>query len=165
MSLIRGSEAWMHQHYGPGWPKCDLATANLKSIRIFGRDVSVHEDAVRAFMRLDHIFRENAPKYYKKLCTQPDIGTYNCRAIAGTDTASNHSFGTAIDIDWQENHRDSDPFDQPIWTEAKAAVQKVEAEGFMRWGGRYRSPDPMHFEVMWTHEELKARITKEGLKK
>lgn len=164
-SNIRGSAEWARKHYGPGWPNCNGASSHLKAVEIFGRELLVHEDAVRAFMRLDRIFRNTTPEYYKHLCKQVDNGTYNCRPIGNTLTPSNHSFGIAIDLDWQQNYQDTDPFDQPMWLRGKESVLKIEREGFMRWGGRYRSPDPMHFETMWTPAEIRARINKEGAKK
>jgi len=167
MSHVRGSAEWMTAHFGRGWPDCQ---APLKSVEIFGRNLTVHKDAVRAFRRLDRIFKENAPAYYKKLCEQFDVGTFNCRPIGGTQTASNHSFGTAIDLDTQENAFGKDPFACPIWTQAKKAVLKVENEGpegmpLFRWGGRYRTPDAMHFEVMLTPSELSRRLFIDGRKK
>lgn len=120
--------------------------------------------AKRALRRLDRIFKANSPAYYKKLCKELDVGAYNCRAIAGTSTPSNHSFATAIDLDWQENARDGD-YQSAMRERGMASVKKVEAEGFMRWGGRYSSPDDMHLEVIVTPEQLKRMYTWRGTKK
>ncbi len=120
--------------------------------------------ATRALRRIDRVFKETVPAYYKKLCTQPDNGTYNCRPIAGTSVPSNHSFGTAIDLDWQENARDGD-YRSEMRDRGMPAIRKLEREGFVRWGGRYSSPDDMHLEVVWTPEKLKAAYTWRGTKK
>lgn len=163
--MVPGSAEWARKYFGPGWPDCDEAAANLKAVDIFGKTFYVHKKAIRAFRRLDHIFKHTTPAYYRHLCEQVDNGTYNCRPIGGTNIPSFHSFGLAIDLDWQQNYQDSDPFDQPMWTRGKKSVLKVENEGFMRWGGRYRSPDPMHFDVIWTPTKINKHIDKEGLKK
>jgi hypothetical protein len=125
-----------------------------------------NKKAKRALRRLDRIFRETVPKYYRDICNDParDTGSYNCRQIAGTNVPSNHSFGTAADIDWQENARDGD-YESEMRDRGMPAIHKVEREGFMRWGGRYSSPDDMHFECLLTPAELKERYTWRGTKK
>lgn len=149
----------MVQHYDAP------CTAPLKVIEIFDRNIGVHPEAVRAFRRLDRVFKRNARKYWKHLKHQADTGAYNCRKIGGTNTWSNHAFATAIDIDWNENGYGKDPFDCPIWKRGRRAVRKLEKEGVFRWGGRYRTPDAMHFEVMLTPAELKKKYKKDGRRK
>lgn len=151
-----GTEAWARAVYGP---PCD--TAQMVQVFIFGRNMTVHKKAKRAFLRLDHIFKEKAPKYYRDICRESDSGTYNCRKIAGTDTYSNHAFGLAIDLDWQENARDGD-FKSEMRTRGADVIVQVEKEGFMRWGGRYSSPDDMHFEVVMTLAQLLLRYNLKG---
>ena len=80
----------------------------------------------------------------------PIGGTYNCRAIAGSDQTSMHAWGAAIDL----NTRYSD-----YWRWARPAqgmagyrnrippevVAAFERHGFV-WGGRWSHFDTMHFE-------------------
>lgn len=153
-----GTEAWARAVYGPPCKGPFVQTF------IFGRNLTVHKKAVRAFKRLDHIFREKAPKYYRDICRDSDTGTYNCRVIAGTNTYSNHAFGLAIDLDWQENARDGN-WESEMRNRGMEVIKQVEKEGFMRWGGRYSSPDDMHFEVVWTPAQLFARYTLKGTKR
>ncbi len=82
---------------------------------------------------------------------KPTAGTFNCRVIAGTDRASMHSYGVAIDINTAHAH---------YWRNAKAdgkgrlayqndipieVVEIFERHGFI-WGGKWYHYDTMHFE-------------------
>jgi hypothetical protein len=60
-------------------------------------------------------------------------GCWNPRTIAGTNQPSRHAWGGAVDIVPFEN----DP----------AVVDVFERWGFT-WGGRWVSPDPVHFEYV-----------------
>ena len=83
----------------------------------------------------------------------PTAGTFNCRVIAGTDRASVHAHGAAIDINTKHAH---------YWRNAKAGagaggtlayqneipfeiVDIFERHGFI-WGGKWYHYDTMHFE-------------------
>lgn len=81
----------------------------------------------------------------------PPAGTYNCRAIAGTDRLSPHGFAIAIDIATPRAHHWR-------WTRPDATgryryrnaipmeiVETFERHGFI-WGGRWYHYDTMHFE-------------------
>ena len=90
-----------------------------------------------------------------------DTGAYNCRYIAGTTTWSNHSTGTAVDVNWQSNPRASHLITDmpPAMIRAIEAIETVDGIQVFRWGGRYsNSPDAMHFEVMVTPEQLARGI-------
>ena len=76
---------------------------------------------------------------------KPSAGTYNCRKIAGTDLASAHGYGIAIDI--ATKHSD-------YWRWSKSGyrnqipheiVEIFERHGFI-WGGKWKHFDTMHFE-------------------
>ena len=80
----------------------------------------------------------------------PSAGTYNCRAIAGTDRRSMHAYGAAIDISTRYS-------DYWLWAKPDAAgipyrdripfeiVDIFERHGFI-WGGKWYHYDTMHFE-------------------
>ena len=76
------------------------------------------------------------------------IGGYNYREIRGsegTGKLSNHSSGTAIDINW-----DKHPLAAvgTIPADKVGAMRREAAKRGLRWGGDYRSrKDEMHFEV------------------
>jgi D-alanyl-D-alanine carboxypeptidase len=82
---------------------------------------------------------------------RPTQGTYNCRAIAGTNRYSAHRFGIAIDIAgahshyWAWSKPDANgrfPYKNEIPWEI---VHIFEKHGFI-WGGKWYHYDTMHFE-------------------
>ena len=90
----------------------------------------------------------------------PPAGTYNCRAIAGTERVSPHGLGIAIDISTKQ---------ADYWRWSKAGVDGrpayrnrippeivtiFEKHGFI-WGGKWYHYDTMHFE--YRPELLPAR--------
>lgn len=152
----RGSATWAAESFGA---RC--SADDQKTIKFFGRDRVFHRGTTRHFKRLDRIFKERAPKYHRRLCLQPDVYSYSCRVIAGTQVWSLHSWPIAADLDSAENARGVDEFESLIWREAKAAVRRAEVEGF-RWGGRYTSPDAMHFETLLTPAEQRRFYTWRG---
>lgn len=173
MSLVPGSEAWAKHYFGdPGIPGsaqgAQFAAKNIVVCNIFDRDIRVHKDAQRAFKHLSLIFKHHNPNYWKAVNegTYDDWG-FSHRFIAGTSVLSNHSFGTATDIDATKNPRTSDPDETKsyIWRQARESILRVEDIGFMRWGGRYSSPDPMHFELIKTPEWIKLHFDKDGRRK
>lgn len=68
-------------------------------------------------------------------------GGYNYRTIAGTNKLSNHAHGAAIDVNWTDNARGT-PGNIP----ADLARSLAQKHG-LTWGGDWKNPDPMHFEV------------------
>lgn len=102
--------------------------------------------------RLEAVSREldGLPASFDKFLA-PAGGTYNCRTIAGTDRASAHGYGIAIDIAVSSS-------DYWRWAPGAAAgkvsyrnripleiVHIFERHGFI-WGGRWYHYDTMHFE-------------------
>lgn len=73
-------------------------------------------------------------------------GGFNSRYIAGTTTPSRHAFGEAVDVNWDENPRGGRgkiPSD---------VARAVAAKHGMVWGGDWKNPDDMHFEVARTRQ-------------
>lgn len=68
-------------------------------------------------------------------------GGYNPRTIRGSTTPSQHAFGRAIDVNWDDNARGTRGN-----IPADLARQLAVKHG-MTWGGDWRNPDPMHFEI------------------
>jgi len=69
-------------------------------------------------------------------------GTYNCRKIAGTNSWSLHSYGTAIDLNPSKN-----PFKKPLTHNYPQAfitdvlIQKaLDGNPLFRWGGAWSTP-------------------------
>jgi hypothetical protein len=80
----------------------------------------------------------------------PAAGTFNCRAIAGTERLSMHAFGAAIDLNtaygdywrWSGGDQEMRPYRNRIPLEI---VRVFEKHGFI-WGGRWAHFDTFHFE-------------------
>jgi hypothetical protein len=71
-----------------------------------------------------------------------ESGGYANRNIAGTNTRSQHAFGNAVDVNWNDNPRGgSQPSMPPFLADSLARKHGVE------WGGLWNNADPMHFEV------------------
>ena len=74
-----------------------------------------------------------------------ETGGYANRNIAGTNTKSRHAHGEAVDINWNQNPRGGPgQISNQISPEA---IRAIAAKNGLRWGGDWRNPDPMHFEV------------------
>lgn len=127
--------------WGPGWPNCDRAQI-VTLVRHDGLRLPIHQDLaelVAILMDLTELMGYDI--------RPGSTWGYACRPIAGTSTPSNHSWGTAVDINAPQN-----PRRRPLTTDIPQDVSNLwKAHGF-RWGGDYRvsTPDPMHFEFMGT---------------
>lgn len=124
--------------WGPAWPECNRSQI-VTLVRNDGLRLPIHEDLVGLVALLLDLTE------LAGYDVVPDwTWGFACRAIAGTDTPSNHSQGTAIDINAPVNPRRR-PLTHNIPTRV---IDLWKAHGF-RWGGDYvtSTPDPMHFEV------------------
>jgi D-alanyl-D-alanine carboxypeptidase len=91
-----------------------------------------------------------------------DDWSYAYRDVRGSDSVlSNHSSGTALDLNATKH---------PLGKEGtftKVQVKKINElcdKYGIRWGGNYKGrKDEMHFEIIETPDEVKARINKLGL--
>jgi hypothetical protein len=91
-----------------------------------------------------------------------DVGVYDDWGYAspvvipGSNVISNHASGTAIDINSSKHpwhRRTYKPF-------KKRKIRLLAKKYALRWGGDYKnSVDEMHFEIVETPEQVKARIT------
>jgi peptidoglycan hydrolase-like protein with peptidoglycan-binding domain len=74
-------------------------------------------------------------------------GSYNPRFVRGsTTTLSNHSFGSAFDIDASWNAYGTQPALVGNKGSVRQLVEIANNNGFY-WGGHFSKPDGMHFEV------------------
>lgn len=134
--------------WGQGWPNCDYS--NIVTVTLStGARMPVHRDIAEL---VGFLSQETIRRGYH--IRKEDTWGYACRAIAGTSTPSNHSWGLAVDINAQSNpYTYSLVTDMPRWM-----YEMWEAHGF-RWGGRYSNKkDAMHYEFMGTPTDA-ARIT------
>lgn len=87
---------------------------------------------------------------------------YAFRPIRGqTETLSNHSSATAVDL-----NSNSHPLGkrETFTMEQETIVRQIAAKYGCRWGGDYKNrADEMHFEINLTPKQVKERITALGL--
>lgn len=103
-----------------------------------GAKVSVSKDAAPAFQGL--LADLEAAGYPINPKT---TGGYNRRMIAGTQTPSEHAFGNAVDVNWNDNPQGAG---KPSTIPPELARQLAAKYG-LTWGGDFKTnPDPMHFE-------------------
>lgn len=124
--------------WGPGWPNCQsskMARAKAPG----GAAAQVRKEIVAL---VETLFAITELEGYKLKAAS--TGGYNCRAIAGTRTASNHSWGLAVDLNWNDN-----PYSLIFKSDIPPAVVNAWEQAGFYWGGRYRvRKDAMHFEYL-----------------
>ena len=147
-----------------GWPASkDQAAIKIKSFPIKGTDIKIRCNELAgvilaAFAAEFHTQVEPIDK------GELDDWGYNYRPVRGTtDKLSNHSSGTAIDLNATKHPLGKEhTFTGVQEVKLKALVKKYG----LRWGGSYKTrKDEMHFEVIETPEQVKLRINKLGLNK
>lgn len=142
--------------WGAGWPHCQAS--KMKTIvaqdQTSGENYDIKVTVRAEVADLVVALLEATDKAYD--IDQHDTGAYACRPIAGTSTASNHSWGLAIDLNWEDNP-------QGQWTTCvipPAVVAMWVACGF-GWGGFYKgTPDRMHFEYLGTPSSVAKDLKK-----
>lgn len=118
----------------PG-PRCSVATTTVSA---GGVRVTVRSE-------LASLVRELLDRT-KKMGYAMDAastGGYNCRYIAGTTTPSNHAYGRAVDINWNQN-----PHSYTFRSTLPPKVVSMWMNAGFYWGGHYSKPDTMHFEYV-----------------
>lgn len=93
-----------------------------------------------------------------------DDWAYAYRNVRLSDSElSNHASGTAIDLNATKHPLGM----QNTFTKQQAATIRELCKKYgIRWGGDYtKRKDEMHFEIVETPDEVKARIEKLGLKR
>lgn len=136
----------------PGWPNCPPASS-LTEIEVDGRKFLLHKTVAPLF---EAFLRSIVAGGYRIGTGQLDDWSFVCRPIAGTSKPSNHSRGTAIDINATTN-----PQSYRLQTDIPDWVVKTAARYGISWGGDYRYPtkaDPMHFEYRGTKAEAELLV-------
>lgn len=139
--------------WGSGWPNCQTSKM-VKVVSDAGHHVNVRREIGQLVATL---FQIQVTRGY-----DPNPGTllqtwgFACRAIANTRTASNHSWGLAIDNRATENPY-STTFKSTI---PPKVVNDWEVCGFY-WGGRYTNKkDTMHFEYIGRPADVAGHLAK-----
>lgn len=140
--------------WGRGWPACQRQLIHTL-VRADGLRLPVHQDLTGLVAILLDL-TEMAGYDVKPGQTWG----FACRPIAGTSTASNHSWGTAVDINAPSN-----PRKRPLTTNIPRSVVNLWKNHGFRWGGDYvgSTPDPMHLEFMGSTadaQRIEARLRK-----
>ena len=144
-----------------GWPASkDAAEIGIKSYPIPGTSIKIRcaEKVAPLLVALCADFH--------KLVEPIDEGTldswgYAFRPIRGqTETLSNHSSGTAVDLNASKHaltHRNT--FTPENMIKCKALAAKYGC----KWGGDWKRADEMHFEINLNPKQVIERITTLGL--
>jgi hypothetical protein len=125
--------------------KCADGPGRFANPEFFGKRIGgVPRVAVDAFEALETALKATGYKPHSRWA-------YNCRKIKGSDAFSLHSYGIAIDIDPADNpFTEGDPFAgklQPIHVKAVLAIRNAKGKVVWSWGGNWRKPDRMHFQI------------------
>lgn len=137
--------------WGSGWPHCQPGkqkTVSGGGIRVTVR-AEIAELVGNLLVATDKLY--NLDGNY--------TGGYNCRPIANTSTPSNHSWGLAIDINYNKNPRTASTAN--FHSEIPPAVVAMWNDCGFFWGGFYNhSSDTMHFEFIGTPASVAGYLAK-----
>jgi hypothetical protein len=160
---IPGTEAWMREKWGP---PCNVRLVPVTLVPDYkadpgqGRTINVEKRAARAFKFFAWALQEYAPKYARHVDDIMDDWVYNCRHI-GNDPSrpmSNHSWGTALDLDAVKN-----PYGSEGKIRNRREFLELVSEAGFRWGGAYTTTkDGMHFELIIGPAQVKTRFDRRG---
>ena len=132
--------------WGPGWPSPAAGhdVVGVSADRSGAKFVVRRAIAVLVDMLVDWT---ESPRGGDYVLHPEQCGSYNNRPIGGTQVASNHSWGLAVDLNWNANRLNS----KGERTIPDSVAQTWKKYGFA-WGGDYGGPakDWMHFEFMGT---------------
>lgn len=155
-----------HSSFGSGWPNCDYSNIRTIIRPVDGLRVAAHVELVPLVALLIDLTEMHG------LDVLPGQTWGNaCRPIRGTQRPSNHSWGTAIDInapsnpmasaDWHRRNANATVLGRRLHTQfTDEIVNMWKAAGF-GWGGEYvNRPDPMHFEFKGSVQDARNNYRK-----
>ncbi len=137
--------------WGSGWPHCQ--SSKMTTIHPVGRAITCRTEAATVF---DYLVRRFDAEV-EDINAVPDDGAFACRPIRGSEppVASNHSWGLAIDLNWNKHPLGATGTFAP-WQVIRIHLTTSELR-FVRWGGDYfHRHDEMHFEWMGTPTDMAA---------
>ena len=146
-----------------GWPASkDQAEIGIKSYAVPGTLIKL-----RCAEKVAPLLVGFAAEFHN-LIEPLDVGSlddwgYAFRMVRGTtDKLSNHSSGTAIDLNASRHPLKSINTFEPAKVPMLKALCKKYA---LTWGGEWTRPDPMHYEISINAVKVAALITQLGLEK
>jgi len=135
--------------WGPGWPNCQ--ESKMVTHTVFGVDFVMRREMVTIF---DYLIRRHDATI-EDINVGVDDYCFSCRAIRGTRTASNHSWGLALDLNSAQHPLGVDH----TWDARQLLMGHLMCAElrFVRWGQDYTSrKDGMHWEWMGTPTDAAA---------
>lgn len=138
--------------FGPGWPvdrSSDCTTVRAARSRV---PLTVQTGVAELVAILAD---ETERRGYALRAGQ--CGGFNNRPIAGTDRPSNHSWGLAVDLNWQSNPM---TWDGQVHTDMPSWVPDLWAQYGFGWGGDYTGAerDAMHLEFLGTPASARTAL-------
>lgn len=136
------------------FPSCP-GQAALHRFTVDGRSFWLHPKVAPIF---EAFLKDVVARGYRLGLGILDDWSYACRPIRGSATPSEHSRGTAVDINATTN-----PMGSTLRTDMPSWVPVLAKQYGLNWGGWYRSrPDAMHFEFLGTAADASRIVA--GLK-
>lgn len=136
-------------HVNSRWYSDNMMTVPVPFLMYFDktpvRRIAIHhkcaDSLIRVFARVQELWSADPASLH-----DADLhydGSFNYRPKRGQRSLSMHAYGCAIDIDAANN-----PFGKRKmrFTKTSPWVVAFEGEGWI-WGGRWNSPDGMHFQA------------------
>ena len=139
----------------PGVPGSEagrqFALSEIVVLRAGGVRVRVHRQAAANFRGFLDALADTGYQI-----RQVDTGGFNHRYnVNNPDVLSEHSWGTAVDVNWTTNPNRPDC---RLITDLPKGVKQLAKRWGLRWGGTFSCPkDPMHLEVRGTPADA-ARV-------
>ena len=165
----------------PGLARLKCSPDQLEQVVIAGRKLEVAPPTIDSWNALSTVLGKHG-----YVVRKDDTGSYNCRNIGDTNTPSLHSYGIAVDVNWNTNPYKKTPDRRKVrysaagTQDARAAevhagiadtdmtrdmindvlaIKTTRGERVFDWGGRWETiKDTMHFELDLGPEELAAGI-------
>lgn len=164
---------WTHDHTGNAVPTRPSGLAELN--RLFGDRCINRSNDARSYWphsvdgdtggyvyyntyiarNVGYNVRTHIDAAHRDGALYPGIGGYNCRMIAGSTSWSVHSWGAAVDTNWQRNPRGQDYWNGrgADGTDHRMYIPDVWRGSYpghrFFWGLNFSTtPDPMHFQYV-----------------
>jgi hypothetical protein len=164
-----------HPSWGPGWP----ADNRPKIVTVVSGKGGLRLPVRREIAPLVAGLVRDLERARGKPFRSDWSWGYANRAIRGTNTPSNHSWGLAVDLDAPQNpylsrdiHRAAHPLRKSfpgglvLRSTMPDKVVAIANEWGFGWGGRYPTrPDPMHFEFMGSVQDADRLVGDSGMPK
>ncbi|HEY0536180.1 MAG TPA: LysM peptidoglycan-binding domain-containing protein [Actinoplanes sp.] len=133
--------------WGHGWPVDRSADMRRVKADRSGTQVNVHK---RIAALVDMLLDDTERRGYKLHPEQ--CGGFNNRSIKGKNVASRHSWGLAVDLNWNLN---PESWDGKVHTNLPSWVPQRWGRYGFAWGGHYQGDhrDPMHLEFMGSPDD------------